>query len=122
MQMRSAGSSRNCSNTLLSRRLAARSMAFAFGRSSVTSRTAPSTAVRTPPEELWVRSDIAVLLRQADQGIHGHRARAGWPHDDGIDIELGQGLEISLGIARAGEGSLYQRRHVAGRLATEARQ
>src|SRR5437899_422195 len=47
MATRSSGSSRNFANTAPIARLVAASMALAFGRSSSTSRTAPSRRTRT---------------------------------------------------------------------------
>src|SRR5436190_6378298 len=47
MATRRSGSSRNDAKTRPIARLVARSMALAFGRSRVTSRTPPSTRVRT---------------------------------------------------------------------------
>src|SRR4029077_9511360 len=94
-------------NTSLRRRLAARSMAFALGRSIVTSRIVPSVAVLMP-------SDMSRFL-QADQRIDRHRAQAARPHDDGIQVELRQALEAGVSVARAGKRRLHQRADVAGR-------
>src|SRR5256885_4381492 len=110
MATRSAGSSRNCVNTSFRRRLAARSMAFAFGRSMVTSKTAPWVAVLTP-------SDMSVFL-QADQCVDCHGARAPRAHDDGIEVQFHQPLEVGRGVAGAGESSLHQRSDVRRRAAT----
>src|SRR5439155_13645244 len=91
---RRAGSSRNAANAWFRRRLAARSMAFAFGRSMVTSKTAPRVAVLMP-------SDMSVFL-QADQSVDCHGARALRAHDDGIEVQLHQALEVGRGVAGAG--------------------
>src|SRR5882762_2260722 len=107
---RSAGSSRKAVNTWFSRRLAARSMAFAFGRSMVTSKTVPRVAVLMP-------SDMSVFL-QADQCVDCHGAKPGRAHDDGIEVQFHQALEVGRGVAGAGENSLHQRRDVCRRAAT----
>src|SRR6516164_3418198 len=101
MATRSAGSLEKLLNTSFSRRLAARSMAFALGRSRVTSRIGPSVRVLMP-------ADITVLLvrvrgsGQTDQRVDRHRAAPARAHDDGIQVELDEALEVSQRIARAG--------------------
>src|SRR5579863_4635305 len=118
---RSAGSSRKALNTAFRRRLAARSMALALGRSMVTSSTAPLRAVLMPlatPSVRVERSDIALSsLHETDQCIDRHRALTARAHDDRIQIELGELLEIGRSVARARQRRLRQRRSVAGRAA-----
>src|SRR2546429_391395 len=98
---RSAGSSRNAVNTAFSRRLAARSMAFAFGRSIVTSKTVPRVAVLMP--SIAVVSDMSGLLVQADQGVDCHGAAPRRAHDHGIQVELDEALEVGGSVSRRGE-------------------
>src|ERR1700694_2010928 len=113
MATRSAGSSRNIVNTWLRRRLAARSMAFALGRSMVTSRTGPRVAVLIP-------SDMSVLLNEANQCVDRHRAAPGGAHDDGIEIKLHQTLEVDRRIARASKSVRHQRGGVCARASAVA--
>src|SRR5437899_736655 len=115
---RSAGSSRNVVNTAFSRRLAARSMAFAFGRSIVTSKTAPRVAVLMP--SIAVVSDMSGLLVQADQGVDCHGAAPRREHDHGIQVELDEALEVGGSESRGGERGLDERRDIARRAAAVA--
>src|SRR5947209_6095758 len=108
---RSAGSSRNAVNTAFSRRLAARSMAFAFGRSIVTSKSAPRVAVLMP--SIAVVSDMSGLLVQADQGVDCHGAAPRREHDHGIQVELDEALEVRGSVSRGGERGLDERRDIA---------
>src|SRR6185437_9117334 len=113
MQTRSAGSSRKAVKISFRRRLAARSMALAFGRSRVTSRTAPVVRVRIPARSLT--SVISCLLGKANQRIDGHDAEAGGADDHGIEVELQQSIHIVLRVTRACQHGVYQRRQVSER-------
>src|SRR5882757_8717464 len=131
MPMRSSGSSRNAVKIAFSRRLAARSMALAFGRSRVTSRIAPSRVVRTPSCVDW-RTDMSRLLRgrlpaqcmqsavgQANQRVDCDGAEARWPNDDGVDVDLDESIYVGFCVTRAGEHGLDERGNVTGRFAAE---
>src|SRR6185437_4229989 len=113
MQIRSAGSSRKAVKISFSRRLAARSMALALGRSRVTSRTAPVARVRIPARSLT--SDISGLLGKANQCIDGHDTAAGGADEHGIEFELQQSIHILLRIARAGQHRLRERGQISRR-------
>src|SRR5256885_15231027 len=82
-------------------------MAFAFGRSMVTSKTAPRVAVLMP-------SDMSGFL-QADQCVDCHGAEPGRAHDDGIEVQFHQTLEVGRGVAGAGESGLRSEERRVGK-------
>src|SRR5579871_346824 len=94
----------------LSRRLIARSIALAFGRSIVTSRTAPSRWILTP-------SVMSAILPESYKCVDRDDASAARPHDDRIHVQLGERIEVLGRVARDRADRANERRHVAGRLA-----
>src|SRR3974377_1020641 len=98
--MRNAGSSRKAVNTSFSRRLAARSMAFALGRSMVTSRTTPLMAVRMPADD---SARMSNSLHEADQRVDRDGAAPPGADDHGVQVELGETLDVGRRVARTGE-------------------
>ena len=60
-------------------------------------------------------SCCSISLVQADQRIDGHGAPAGRPHDDRIDVDFDQAVEVRRGVARHAENRVDQRIDVARR-------
>src|SRR6202051_1347041 len=113
MAIRNSGSSRNPVTTSFKRRLAARSMAFAFGRSMVISRMAPFLTVRIP-------SDLeppSGNLVQANHCIHRDRTQTCRTDDHGAHIDFDQGRQILGGVACHTENRADEGAHIGGRLA-----
>src|SRR6266403_653113 len=101
----SDASSRNEVKTPFSRRLAARSMAFALGRSMVTSRISPAFVTLTP-------SDMRFPLRlgstvQTNQGVHGDDTQPQGPHDHRVHVDFHDLAEICRRIARDSENRVH---------------
>src|SRR3546814_5128034 len=84
MATRSSGSSRKSLKVLPKSRLVARSMALAFGRSSVTSRMAPRRLLRTTS---GLGSDIGIAPPD-DERVGGKSAAALGCYDERIDLQL----------------------------------
>src|SRR4051794_24775089 len=85
MATRNSGSSRKAANTSPMIRLVGASIAFAFGRSMVTSSTAPRRSVSMG---LVINSSFRSQLPHPDQRVDGDRALAWRKHEQGIDVEL----------------------------------
>ena len=85
-------------------------MAFALGRSSVTSRTAPrrsSLTLRSRP------CRASICLHHPDERIAGDRSPPPRQHEERIDVELDEPVGIALREVRDGQDRLDRRSHVA---------
>src|ERR1700678_4638739 len=113
MAMRKAGSSRNAVTTSFKRRLAARSMAFALGRSIVISRMPPSLTVLIPSD---MCAPLGELL-QANHRVPRDRSLARRPDNHRVHVYFDQCGHIRRRIARHAEYGCDQRVDVGRRLA-----
>src|SRR5450432_155836 len=112
--MRSSASSRNELNTSLRRRLVARSMALALGRSIVTSRMTPSLTILIPSDMAFPYRSVELF--QADQRIDGDRPQTRRPDDDRVDVDFNERIAVRRRVVRDPENHIDQRIDVTGRL------
>src|ERR1700679_3499354 len=117
MAMRSDLSSRNLMNTSFKRRLVARSMALALGRSIVTSSMLPSVTVLTPSD----MADLFILagLSETNQCIDGHRPFSRGPYDHRIDVDFLKRRKLRGCVAGDAGHDLDERIDIAARLAAK---
>src|SRR5882762_325861 len=108
----SDASSRNEVKTSFSRRLAARSMAFALGRSMVTSNISPALTTLIPSIMVMRVPLRLARIRETNHGVHRHDALAGRPHDHRVDVDLDERRQVSRGITRHPKDGVDQLRQV----------
>src|SRR5882757_3385187 len=107
-------SSRNDVKISFSRRLAARSMAFALGRSMVTSKTSPALTALTPFDMGY---PCLNRIFETNHRVHRNDTLARGPHDHRVDIDFNQRCQVGRGVACHREDGVDQRRYIARRLA-----